>query len=189
VYYAAPLTYQSARALYIRLDRTGTFNLAALQAAVREVDARVPIAQVSTLADTRSEKDREVKMMTRAAGLLGILALVLAAGGLYSVVSYIVSLRRQEVGIRIALGADARSIIGMIVRQALIPTLIGAGIGAACAAAAGTLIRSRLYGASPVDPMTFGAATLLMLAAMVVASWIPARHAGRVDPISVLRQE
>jgi putative ABC transport system permease protein len=75
------------------------------------------------------------------------------------------------------------------VRQALIPTLIGAGIGAACAAAAGTLIRSRLYGASPVDPMTFGAATLLMLMVMVVASWIPARHAGRVDPISVLRQE
>ena len=91
--------------------------------------------------------------MTRAAGCSGLLALVLAAGGLYSVVAYIVSLRRQEVGIRIALGAEARSIVGMIVRQALVPTLLGAAIGAGCAAAAGALIRSRLYGATPVDPV------------------------------------
>ena len=189
LYYPAPLAYQSRRALYIRLDRTGTFNVASLQAAVREVDARVPMAQLSTLADIRGERDRELNMMTRAAGLLGILALVLAAGGLYSVVAYIVSLRRQEVGIRIALGADVRSIVGMIVRQALMPTLAGAAIGAGCAAAAGMLIRSRLYGASPVDPVAFGAATVLMLIVMLAASWIPARHAGRVDPIVVLRQE
>jgi putative ABC transport system permease protein len=77
----------------------------------------------------------------------------------------------------------------MIVRQALMPTLAGAAVGAGCAAGAGALIRSRLYGASPVDPVAFGAATLLMLMVMVVASWIPARHAGRVDPIAVLRQE
>jgi predicted permease len=189
LYYPAPLAYQSSRALYIRLDRTGTFNVAALHAAAGEVDARVPMAQVSTLADIRAEKDSELKMMTRAAGLLGILALVLAAGGLYSVVAYIVSLRRQEVGIRIALGAEARSLVGMIVRQALAPTLIGAAAGAGCAGGAGALIRSRLYGASPVDPVAFGAATLLMLAVMLLASWLPARHAGRVDPISVLRQE
>jgi ABC-type antimicrobial peptide transport system permease subunit len=130
-----------------------------------------------------------VKFLGRAVGALGILALILAAGGLYSVVAYIVSLRRQEVGIRIALGADAGSIVGMIVRQALLPTLIGAAVGAAAAAAAGATIRSRLYGAAPVDPVAFGGATLLMLAVMLLASWLPARHAGQVDPISVLRQE
>ena len=189
VYYAAPLAYQSSRALYIRLDRTAAFNLAALRDAVRDVDARVPMAQVSTLADMRSETDREVKMLTRAAGLLGILALVLAAGGLSSVVAYIVSLRRQEVGIRLALGADARGVVGMIVRQALVPTAIGAIIGAGCAATAGALIRSRLYGTTPVDPVAFGAATLLMLTVMLFASWLPARQAGRVDPVTVLRQE
>jgi ABC-type lipoprotein release transport system permease subunit len=69
------------------------------------------------------------------------------------------------------------SIVGMIIRQALLPTLIGA------------VIRSRMYGASPVDAGAFGAATLLMLGVMLLVSWIPARHAGRVDPISVLRQE
>jgi putative ABC transport system permease protein len=189
VYYPAPLVYQPARTLYLRLDPTGTFNAAALHAAARAVDARVPVADVATLAKIRMRKDGELKFLTRAVAVLGILALLLAAGGLYSVVAYIVSLRRQEVGIRLALGADVGSIVGMIVRQALLPTLIGAAAGAGCAAAAGALIRSRMYGASPVDPMAFGAATLLMLIVMLAASWIPARHAGRVDPITVLRQE
>ncbi len=121
--------------------------------------------------------------------LLGIVALMLAAGGLYSVVAYVVSLRRQEVGIRLALGADAGSVVAMIVRQALVPTLIGAVAGAAGAGAAGTLIRSRMYGATPVDPLAFGSAAVLMLGMMLLASWLPARQAGRVDPISVLRQE
>lgn len=189
VYYPARLTYHPARALYIRLDRTGTFTAAALHAAAREVDARVPVAEISTLADIRGQKDSEMRILTRAAGILGLLALVLAAGGLYSVVSYIVSLRRQEVGIRIALGAEAQAIVGMIVRQALIPTLVGALVGAGCAATAGALIRSRMYGATPVDPLAFGGATVLMLVVMLLASWLPARHAGRVDPVQVLRQE
>src|SRR5436190_1608282 len=90
---------------------------------------------------------------------------------------------------RVPARADAGSIVGMIVRQALLPTLIGAAVGAGGAAAAGAMIRSRLYGAAPVDPLAFGSATLLMLTVMLLASWIPARHAGQVDPISVLRQE
>ena len=189
VYYPAPLVYQPARTLYLRLDGTRTFTAAALHAAIREIDARVPAVDIATLAEIRMRRDMELRLLTRAVAVLGVLALALAAGGLYSVVSYLVSLRRQEVGIRIALGADARSIVGMIVRQALRPTLVGAAIGAGCAAAAGALIRSRLYGASPVDPVAFGGATLLMLVVMLLASWLPARQAGRVDPISVLRQE
>jgi predicted permease len=189
VYYPAPLVYQPARTLYLRLDGTRTFTAAALHAAIREIDARVPGVDISTLAEIRMRRDIELRLLTRAVAALGVLALALAAGGLYSVVSYIVSLRRQEVGIRIALGADAGSIVGMIIRQALLPTLIGASLGAAGAAATGALIRSRMYGATPVDPLAFGASTLLMLGVMLLATWIPARHAGRVDPISVLRQE
>jgi predicted permease len=189
VYYPAPLIYQPARMLYLRLDRTGAFNAADLHAAVREVDPRVPVADVATLAEIRLRTYSDVILLTRAVAMLGVFALVLAAGGLYSVVAYIVSLRRQEVGIRIALGADARSIVGMIVRQALLPTLIGAALGAAGAFTAGAIIRSRIFGLTPVDPLAFGGALTLMLAAMLLASWIPARHAGRVDPVSVLRQE
>jgi predicted permease len=189
LYYPAPLVYQPARSLFLRLDGSGRFNAAALHAAAREIDARIPITGVTTLADLRLNHNFEVQFMGRAVGVLGILALMLAAGGLYSVVSYIVSLRRQEVGIRIALGADAGSIVGMIVRQALLPTLLGAAVGAGGAGVTGAVIRSRMYGASPVDPVAFGGATLLMLTVMLLASWLPARHAGRVDPISVLRQE
>jgi predicted permease len=189
LYYAAPLVYQPERTLFLRLDRSGRFNAASLHAAARDVDPRVPITGVTTLADMRLNHNVDVKFVGRAVGVLGILALMLAAGGLYSVVSYIVSLRRQEVGIRIALGAGAGSIVGMIVRQALLPTLIGAAAGAGGAAAVGAVIRSRMYGASTVDPVAFGSATLLMLVVMLLASWLPARHAGSVDPISVLRQE
>ena len=189
VYYAAPLTYQPARTLYLRLDRTAAFTAAALHAAVREIDPRVPVSDVATLAHIRLRSYSDVILVTRAVAILGVFALILAAGGLYSVVAYIVSLRRQEVGIRIALGADAVSIVGMIVRQALVPTLIGAALGAACAFAAGAIIRSQVFGLTPVDPLAFGGALMLMLAAMLLASWIPARHAGRVDPVQVLRQE
>ena len=189
VYYPAPLVYQPARMLYLRLDATRAFTAAALQSALREIDARVPVVELATLEEIRSRRNREMKTLTNAAAILGILALALAAGGLYSVVSYVVSLRQQEVGIRLALGADGRAIVSMIVRQALLPTLLGASIGAAAAAAAGALIRSRMYGATPVDPIVFGAATALMLAVMIVASWLPARQAGRVDPVQVLRQE
>ena len=165
------------------------FSAAALHAAAREIDARIPVTGITTLADMRMNHNLDVTFVGRAVGALGVLALMLAAGGLYSVVAYIVSLRRQEVGIRTALGADAGSVVGMIIRQALLPTLVGAAIGAGGAAAVGAVIRSRMYGASPVDPVAFGVATLLMLAVMLLASWFPARHAGRVDPISVLRQE
>jgi predicted lysophospholipase L1 biosynthesis ABC-type transport system permease subunit len=189
VYYPAPLVYQPGRTLYVRMDGTGRFDAALLQAAAREVDARIAVSGLTTLAEMRGSHNGVEKVLGQAVGVLGILALLLAAGGLYSVVAYIVSLRRQEVGIRIALGADAGSIVGMIVRQALLPTLMGAVIGAGGAAVTGALIRSRMYGASPVDPIAFGGATQLMLAVMLLASWLPARNAGRVDPISVLRQE
>ena len=86
-------------------------------------------------------------------------------------------------------GPALGSIIGTIITQALLPTLVGATPGAGGAAATSAIIRSRMYGASPVDPLAFGGSTLVMLAVMLLASWIPARHAGRVDPISVLRQE
>ena len=189
LYYPTPLVYQPARTLYLRLDGTRTFTAASLQAAVRAADARVPARDVRTLGDIRLRKDREVRAMTRAMGMLGILALLLAAGGLYSVVAYIVSLRRQEVGIRLALGAGTPAIVGMILRQALVPTLVGAALGAAGAAAAGAIIRSNMYGAAPVDPFAFSGAALLLVIVMTVASWLPAHHAGRVDPISVLREE
>jgi predicted permease len=189
LYYPAPLVYQPARTLYLRLAGSGAFDAAALHQAVREVDARVPVIDLATLAEIRDRSNEEVRVLTNAAGVLGIVALILAAGGLYSVVSYVVSQRRRELGIRVALGASSARVVRTIVTQALTPTLVGASIGAAGAAAAGMIIRSQMYGVTPVDPVAFGGATTLMLAVMTLATWLPARQAARIDPVTVLRED
>lgn len=186
-----PLALESvpARTLHVRADGTGSFSAAALQAAVRDVDARVPVVQTSTLAESRTWRNPERKLLAKAAGVLGLVALLLAAGGLYGVVSYVVSLRRQEIGIRLALGAEPQTIVRLITRQALIPTLIGALVGLLGAAVTGLVVRARFYGVSPVDPVAFGGATLLLLAVMFGATILPARRAARVDPVQTLRTE
>jgi putative ABC transport system permease protein len=115
--------------------------------------------------------------------------LTLAAGGLYGVVSYIVALRRREIGVRLALGATRRSVVQLVVRQGLAAVVVGAMAGAGGALAIGAIVRSRLYGAEPVDPLAFGGAAALMIVTMVAASVIPARHAANVDPMVVLRED
>jgi ABC-type antimicrobial peptide transport system permease subunit len=100
-----------------------------------------------------------------------------------------VTLRQKEIGIRKALGAAGGSVLRLVVRQSIVPVLVGCALGAVGAVIAGTLIRSHLYGVSPMDPVAFGGAALLLLLTMLVASLEPARRASRVDPITVLRQE
>lgn len=189
LYYAAPLEPLPARMLYIRIDETGRFSVAALQAAVREIDARVPVNATKTLADDRAERHTERKLLAQGAAGLGLLALLLAAGGLYGVVSYIVSLRRQEVGIRLALGAEARAIVVMITRQALTPALIGAAVGLFVAALAGKVVRSSLYGAGSTDLRAFAGSTALLLGVLFLATIVPARRAASINPVDTLRAE
>jgi putative ABC transport system permease protein len=178
-----------ARALYVRTDGTQSFSIAALSAAVRAIDARVPVSSSSTLAETRAGRHRERQLLARGAAALGLVALVLAAGGLYGVVSYVVSLRRQEVGIRLALGAEARSIVVMITRQALTPALIGAVIGLLGAAIAGRVVQSNLYGSAPTDLRVFAGSTALLLVVLFAATIIPARRAAGINPLDTLRTE
>jgi hypothetical protein len=189
LYYAAPLNDAPARLLFVRFDESGQFNLASLQAAVRQVDYRVPIRDARTLQERRDGSHMERRLIANGVAILGLFALTLAAGGLFGVVSYLVALRRREIGVRLALGASGRSVVGLVVRQALVPTTIGALVGAGGAAAIGIVVRSRLYGAAPVDTMAFGAATTLLVATMITASVVPARQAARVDPLVVLKEE
>lgn len=189
LYYAPSLEPLPARALCLRIDDTGRFSAAALHAAVREVDPRVPVNTTATLADVRAEQHFERKLLARGAAILGLLALLLAAGGLYGVVSYVVSLRRQEVGIRLALGAEERSIVVMITRQALMPALIGAAVGLFGAAIAGRVVESNLYGATPADLRAFAGSTTLLVAVLFVATIVPARRAAAINPVDTLRTE
>jgi putative ABC transport system permease protein len=186
-----PATFEPlpARVLYARIDVSGRYSAAGLHAAVREIDTRVPVNRVTTLAEDRAERHRERKLLARGAAALGLLALLLAAGGLYGVVSYVVSLRRQEVGIRLALGAEARSIIVMIARQALTPALIGAAVGLLGAAIAGRVLQSNLYGTAPTDVRVFAGSTALLVVVLFAATIIPARRAAAIDPLDTLRTE
>jgi predicted permease len=189
LYHPAPLAYSPARTLYLRLHANAPFDTAALHAAVRDTDPHVPIVGTSTLAENRSGRHVERKLLARGAAALGALSLLLAAAGLYSVVAYLVSLRRKEMGIRLALGADPSAIVRLVVRQALTPTLIGALVGMAGAGTVAAIVESRMYGAAGTDPVAFAGAAALMLSVMWVSSWWPARQAGRVNPVETLRTE
>ena len=123
------------------------------------------------------------------AGTVSLLALGLAAIGVYGVVAYVVSRRRREVGVRMALGAGARDVQRLILRQTLRPVAIGMSIGVAVAAATARLLHSVLFGVSPYDPLAFIVAPLLMLAIAAAAAFVPTRRAMRVNPMSVLRAE
>jgi putative ABC transport system permease protein len=125
-------------------------------------------------------------------GLLGMfagLALLLATVGLYGVLAFGVSRRTREIGIRIALGAQSGKVLAMIIRQGMTLALIGAAAGIIAALAFTRLMRGLLYGVSPLDPLTFMSALLVLGLSALVACWIPARRASKVDPMVALREE
>ena len=129
------------------------------------------------------------RVIASLSGSLGLLALILACGGVYGVVSYVVARRRREVGIRMALGATGRDVRSLILRQTLRPVAAGVLVGAIGAAAASRTLESVLFGVSPFDPVAFIGAPLFLFGAAAVATLLPLRQAMKVDPISTLRYE
>jgi ABC-type antimicrobial peptide transport system permease subunit len=119
--------------------------------------------------------------------VFAVLALVIAAVGLYGVMAYSVAQRTQEIGIRMALGAKASDVIGLVVGQAMRLTLIGMGIGFAAAFALTRGMASQLFGVSPSDPPTYVGVIVILALSSVLAAWVPAYRATRVDPMRVLR--
>jgi ABC-type antimicrobial peptide transport system permease subunit len=122
-------------------------------------------------------------------GIAGSMALVLGVIGIYGVISYAVSQRRREIGIRLALGAQRGALRWMFVRSALVLTGIGVGIGLVAAGGLMQMMKSLLFGVSPMDPVTYAAIPLVLAACSVVASYLPARRAAGVDPMEALRAE
>lgn len=122
-------------------------------------------------------------------GIAAGMALLIGVIGIYGVISYAVSQRRREIGVRLALGAQPRELKTMFVRSGLVLACIGIGIGLAAAAAVTRLMKSLLFGVSPLDPWTYAAVPVLMVAAVVLATYIPARRAAAVDPAEALRAE
>jgi predicted permease len=165
--------------------------LGTLRREIRAMDEGLPVLSVQTM---RGYFDANPNLwLTRAgAGVFsafGALALLLATVGVYGVRAYLVSQRTREIGIRMALGATAGSIVGLILRESVLLTLAGLGAGLVLAAVVSRLLSNLLYEVSPFDPRIFSAASLLLVAAALLASYLPARRAMRVDPLIALRQE
>jgi ABC-type antimicrobial peptide transport system permease subunit len=122
-------------------------------------------------------------------GIFGGLALLLACIGIYGVLAYLTNQRVPEFGVRIALGASSRDVIWLVLRQSLGMILVGVGVGIAAAFAAGRLLARLVAGVRPTEPLTFTIMISLLVVAALFASFVPARRASRVDPVSALRQE
>ena len=159
-----------------------------IRAAAHEIDPGL-VVRVSPLEDNLELWRTLSRLVTALAGALGTLALLLASIGVYGVVSYAVSRRLREVGIRMVLGASPRAVLRMILKQALRPAIIGLAIGLAGAAAVSQILQSVLFGISPHDSIAFAGTALFLLGVTALASWLPARRATRVDPMTTLRYE
>ena len=161
----------------------------ATRAAVRELDKDLPVSEMAALADNLSTSTRSRRFSVALLGAFALLALVLAAVGIYGVISYSVTRRTHEMGIRMALGAERGRIERMVVGRALLLGGAGVAIGIAGGLALTRLLRSMLYGVSATDPAVFAGASLFLLAVAALAGYVPARRAARVDPCVALRNE
>jgi predicted permease len=170
-----------------------SLGTAAAAVAVREqlraLDVAIPIYDVATMAERAARVTARYRYGSAMMGALAALALLLAAIGTYGVIAYAVATRTREIGIRVALGARPADVLGLVVGGGLKLTLAGVLLGLAGAFAGSRALGSMLYGVTPHDPATFGGIALLMGAVALLASYLPARRAMRVDPVVALRQE
>jgi putative ABC transport system permease protein len=179
------------RSMYIavRTQNDPLTHVAAIRNEVLSVDKDLPVSNIKTMEQIISESVTEPKALTTLFGLFGVVALILASVGIYGVMSYSVTQRTREIGIRMALGAQKGDVLQMIVRQGMVLAVIGVGIGLFASFALSRLIADLLFGVSARDVMTFFAVSLILAAVALVACFVPARRAAKTDPMVALRYE
>jgi ABC-type antimicrobial peptide transport system permease subunit len=175
------------------IEIRATGNPAALTPEVRraigEIDSNLPIADVRTLTQQVNDSLAQPRAFSELTGFFGILGLMLASVGLYGIMAYNVARRTNEIGIRMALGSQRSEVLWMVMRQTLSLVGIGIAIGIPVALAAARLIASQLYGLKPYDPLTLVLAALTLAGVGLVAGYVPARRATKVDPLMALKYE
>jgi putative ABC transport system permease protein len=175
--------------MVVRTNTAPQTVTAAVTGAVHDVNKDVPVDSVMTLEDFVGETLTQHSFNMQLLSIFGLLALVLCAVGIYSVLAYSVKRRMREIGLRIAFGATLRDVARLVVVQGMKPTLAGIGIGLITALGLGRIVSSLIYGVSSRDLVTFLAVTMLLIVVSFAASLIPAVRATRVDPLAVLRDE
>lgn len=161
----------------------------AIRTVTQSIDKNLPVTDIAVFPDVLSESVAQPRFHTLLFGVFGALALVLAAVGIFGVLSYSVSRRTHELGIRVALGAQSGTVLRMILRETLALTFVGIAIGLPCALAMARFIKHLLFNVTPYDPVTLAFVPLLLIAVALLATYIPARRATKVDPIVALRYQ
>ncbi len=190
LYGPGPLDARRTAYFALRSSRAGTQTfINEMQRAVWSVNSNLPLASIRTMKEIYDESLARTSFTLVMLAIAGSMALVLGIIGIYGVISYTVSQRTREIGIRLALGAQRRELKWMFVRSALVLTSIGIAIGLGSAAGLMQLMKSLLFGTSPLDPLTYVAVLLVLAVSAVLASYLPARRAAAVDPVNTLRVE
>jgi len=173
----------------VRAEGDPSLLAGAVRAAVREIDPALPIFGMQTMSDTVADSLARPRFLSLLLGAFSVIALALAAVGIYGVMAYSVSRRTQEIGVRVALGAKASDVLKMVLGQGTKMAAIGVGIGLAGAFALTRVMSTLLFEVSVTDPATFAAVVALLALVTLLACYIPARRATKVDPIIALRRE
>jgi len=174
--------------LSVKTEAADPLSLAAaVRSEIRSLDPELPVAQVRTLEQRFATAVAQPRFGATLVALFAALALILASIGIYGVISYSVTQRTHEIGIRIALGARSRDVLGLVARQGVTLTVIGLGVGLSASFALTRLMKNLLFGVSETDPLTFIAVSLLLSLVALLACLVPARRATKVDPMIALR--
>jgi ABC-type antimicrobial peptide transport system permease subunit len=178
-----------AGTILVRTTGDPAKTIAGLRAAVTATDPNLALFNITTIHDQVSTLMSHDELISSLTAIFSLLALVLACIGLYGVMTYNVVRRTNEIGIRIALGAQSNGVLWMILKESLLLLAIGVALGIPATLLATRTIKSQLFGLSPTDPLTFIAAALIISLVTLIAAWFPARRATKVDPMVALRYE
>lgn len=189
IYLPSALSVRDPRMLRVRTEQPAGLVIPSIRAIAKTIVPDVALTGIATLAEARQTSAQPYQVLAQALGAAGVLALLLAAFGLFSLLTYLVAQRRRELGIRLALGARPRDVIRLIVGESAVVALAGAVVGGIAAAGIATAAQSMFIGVSPADPVAFVAAATVLIATTLAASAHPALRASRTDPSEVLRVE
>jgi putative ABC transport system permease protein len=175
--------------LVVRSNRDTRTMATAIRAAIREMDPNLPVADLRTMRDVTDQALARPRLSAMLLGAFAAIALTLATTGLYGVIALLVAKRRQEIGVRMALGAQTGLILRMVLGQGFRLAGIGTAIGIAGAIALTSLLQGMLYGVTRLDPLTYVAVPAFFFAVTAAACLIPARRAAALDPLIALRED
>jgi predicted permease len=187
IFLPCPIEDRPYFTLWVRTAGDPADVLPHVRSIVRQIDPRVPIGAGGTAETFRATEVAELRLVARGVGVMGLLALALAGGGLYAVMSYLVASRRHELAVRLALGATPRRLATAVIGDGFRLTLPGIAVGALLSALAAQLVRTELFGISPFDPVSFLGVAAVLIGMSFAATLVPAVHASRLDPLATLR--